>query len=757
MHQLHWYDHFDFIFFVFWRLQHAVQSDCFDFCPVSNLPPAIQEVTTPFTLELSVSGMIPGSEYWNFTELLSEHKFILSFGTHKPVVANSIEDHDNVLTKHSNGNLTADPVRRLAFSIKNGNGLQTPPCEVKRNGLNDAYSTFNLTSTAPNGLKWVEIGSDKPKVGTEIVNEPLALALQYKTQFTRAEFDKFGVSQLNQDSYIQGKAGDRRYFRPAEAEPKQPNQKLHGMWQGTCNPRVPARSWNCNVNLNVKEDSGAFEMMISGCGGFGITNFAQGVLVEQSKEGFPWELGWIAPDIQRLSSKRYKNVLVHYGSGVPAGTTAGWISFASLFYDEDCDTYGCTDIRPNSIILNIFRPGESDDIFPSEVVVYASQQTKYPCQVLTLTRVMDADLEVRSPKTSAFLNALKLRFRYLDLYREFNSSLHEIKNRIRSKIGGEACDRAMIPFFDAEASILTSPPTISSDACLSPCFAEMNRSFSEFAATGVELWRQFLDVHSSSTSGLADVDAEDFQVNKEEYNNLKRFFQARVLHVAEFLARSALACTGNYKSITCIEYSSNFVKNICRNRFDSPRHAADMSSLSLNPKTAGTCEEMCANDIEDIIVNGHCCSATFEAVQRHWADFVVPGRKTLEIDFSVYRCLYSALTPSAGNNNSRAGHCANSTPEIVTAKHPAQGTPEVGCGASLAGGQSLKCAFDGCVKYSVPPLCCNRLQVFADLFLWHVDLKGHDRSALEQISCPCCCAVQEQRCARIRGRMLLHL
>ncbi len=738
-----------------------MQSDFLDLCPVANPPPAIQEITTPFSLELSVSGMIPGSKYWNFTELLSEHKFILNFSTHKPSVANrglSIEDLDNGnLTKNANGNLTkntsraVDPVRRLAFSIKNGNGLQAPPCEVQRNGLNDAYSTFHLTSTAPNGLQWVEIGSVKPEVGTEIVNEPLALALQYKTQFTRAEFDKFGVSQLNQDSYIQGKAGD--YFRPTKAES---NQKLHGMWQGTCNPRVPARSWNCNANLNVKEHSGAFEMMISGCGGFGITNFAQGVLLEQSKEAFPWYLGWVGPGIQSSSSKRYKNVLVHYGSGVPAATSAGWISFATLFYDEDCDASGCTDTRPNSIILNVFKPGESDK-FPSEVVAYASEQTEYPCQVMTLTRVMDADVEVRSPKTSAFLNALQLRFRYLDLYREFNSSLHEIKNRIRSKIGGEACDKAMIPFFDAEASILTSPPTISSDACLSPCFAEMNRSFSEFADTGVNLWRQFLEVHSSSTSGLVVVDEKDFEVNKEEYHNLKRFFQARVLHVAEFLARSALACTGNYKTATCIQYASKFVKNTCRNRVDSPRHVADMSSLSLNPKTAGTCPDMCANDIEDIIVNGHCCSATFEAVQRQWADFVVPGRQTLEIDFSVYRCLYSASLPSTGNKDSRAGHCTDSTPEIVTAKHPAQGTPQVGCGASLAGGQSLECAFDGCVKYAVPPLCCNRLQVFANLFLWHVDPKGRDRSEHEQISCPCCCAVQEQRCARIRGRMLLHL
>jgi len=694
--------------------------------------------------------MVPGSKYWNFTELLSEHKFVLNFSAHEPPVSKSSDKVTNVVSASGNYTLNitreVDPVRRLALSIKNGNGLQSPPpCEINRNGLNDAYSTLHLTSTAPDGLQWVDIGSVRPEVGTEIVNEALASALPHKSQFTRAEYDEFGVSQLFPNSYVQSKPGHGRYFRPVAAETLQPNQKLHGMWQGTCNPRIPARSWNCDVNLNVKEHSGSFELIISGCGGFEITNFATGVMVELSKEGVPWKE-------QGRTSKMYKNVLVNYGFGVPTGTTQGWTSFASVWWDQACDASRCTDTRPNSITLNIFRPGESTR-FPSELVTFSSQQLVYPCQVLTLTRLNDDNLQVRSLKSSAFTNMLQQRFRRLELYREFNSSLHEIKNLIlRSRIGGEGCNNAMNTFFDSEASVLDSPPTISPDACLSPCFAEMNRSLSEFAAKGVQLWRQFLDLEPSLTSGLANADQEDFEVSNSEYHDLKRFFAARVLHVAEFLARSALTCTGNYQAITCLQYASTIVRPKCRNKLDSARHAADMSLLSLDPANggpAGTCALVCKSDIEDIIVSGHCCAARFESEQQRWADFVLPGRRALEIDFSVYRCLYSSSSRSSeiGSSQSVLGEerCSNAMPEIVTAKHPAKRDR---CDDSLSGGQSLQCAFDVCVDYAVPPQCCNKIEVFADLFLGYVDIcEGAIEVYLDCVSLFLLCSVRTMACS----------
>ena len=62
------------------------------------------------------------------------------------------------------------------------------------------------------GLTWREIGSKKPKTGTEIYNQPLAAALQQKFEFSPEELCEFQVYELCFNSYI--KVGDK-YFRPA--------------------------------------------------------------------------------------------------------------------------------------------------------------------------------------------------------------------------------------------------------------------------------------------------------------------------------------------------------------------------------------------------------------------------------------------------------------------------------------------------------------------------------------------------------------
>jgi len=62
------------------------------------------------------------------------------------------------------------------------------------------------------GLKWEGVGSDKPKTGTEIQNAALAKALQTRFEFTRADIDRFGVSNLSYNCYIKV---DGKYFKPA--------------------------------------------------------------------------------------------------------------------------------------------------------------------------------------------------------------------------------------------------------------------------------------------------------------------------------------------------------------------------------------------------------------------------------------------------------------------------------------------------------------------------------------------------------------
>ena len=62
------------------------------------------------------------------------------------------------------------------------------------------------------GLKWERIWSKKQLTGTEISNDALASGLEEKTEFSRKEWEEFGVSNLTHQSYI--KAGDK-YFKPA--------------------------------------------------------------------------------------------------------------------------------------------------------------------------------------------------------------------------------------------------------------------------------------------------------------------------------------------------------------------------------------------------------------------------------------------------------------------------------------------------------------------------------------------------------------
>jgi hypothetical protein len=86
------------------------------------------------------------------------------------------------------------------------------------------YSTKDGSGSL--GLKWVEVNSP---VGTEIHNRQLATALKQKTQFTKAEFEHFGVEYLVQDSYILVETEDpdrdtsytprATFFKPAVERP----------------------------------------------------------------------------------------------------------------------------------------------------------------------------------------------------------------------------------------------------------------------------------------------------------------------------------------------------------------------------------------------------------------------------------------------------------------------------------------------------------------------------------------------------------
>lgn len=76
------------------------------------------------------------------------------------------------------------------------------------------------------GLKWRNIGSNKPSTGTLLRNSDLASGLASMTEFTPDEWeftqdawDKFGITGLRTDHYIES---NKSYFRPAEPLHKSP-------------------------------------------------------------------------------------------------------------------------------------------------------------------------------------------------------------------------------------------------------------------------------------------------------------------------------------------------------------------------------------------------------------------------------------------------------------------------------------------------------------------------------------------------------
>jgi hypothetical protein len=76
---------------------------------------------------------------------------------------------------------------------------------------------FVMNPPSAPGLKWKDVGSEKPSTGTEIENELLAAALQKQVEFKREEWKKIHAGKLSSDSYI--KSGDR-YFKPTASELK---------------------------------------------------------------------------------------------------------------------------------------------------------------------------------------------------------------------------------------------------------------------------------------------------------------------------------------------------------------------------------------------------------------------------------------------------------------------------------------------------------------------------------------------------------
>ena len=85
--------------------------------------------------------------------------------------------------------------------------------------------TAVLDMAAPDrdsGLEWIDMGSEVPMDGSPLEHPALAQALAKQTQFTRKEWEAFGISKLRMDHFI---VSGNSCFRPAN-----PRRSCPSLW-----------------------------------------------------------------------------------------------------------------------------------------------------------------------------------------------------------------------------------------------------------------------------------------------------------------------------------------------------------------------------------------------------------------------------------------------------------------------------------------------------------------------------------------------
>jgi len=334
----------------------------------------------------------------------------------------------------------------------------------------------------------------------------------------------------------------------------------------------------------------------------------------------------------------------------------------------------------------------------------------YPCQVLKLELVGDHssdELRVPAPGSTSLLASLSRRFRFRDFYLQFNSSLNHVLNNHYYKHAH--CAGSMETFMTSEASAVDAS-SLDSEDCKSPCMPSLNQSLSNLVETNGRLWREFL----AAAPGDEAPESE-----RAEYGVVKNFFAARVLFVAEFLARVSLTCTANYLGLSCnwVFGMRPHVKQCSAlSSSHSPGQALEVfgSWLSFRVGTGDGCRAECNAEVQAFVYESQCCSQRIENAQRIWAAFVLPFQKDLVLDVSTYKCVYrrAALSPTSSLSITTQ-NCSQRKADLVALHVPESMSEKCESKTSGAGVISLQCALPACSLAPALELgeaCCNPLQ-----------------------------------------------
>jgi len=214
-------------------------------------------------------------------------------GGMKPIVA--LLKSESITAQASAAKVLADMTRT---------SLTNQAVAVHEGGIALLVTLLRTGLNAPTGYKWVQVGSQKPELGSELIHKALSKALEEKVDFSRDELDKLKLHGLPQSSFI--KAGES-YYRPADKNAQA--EAAGALWSlatGLATTQAAVAEAGAIVPLVqlLSVDDTACQIKASGA----LAALANGSLTNQN--GIR-DAGGVGPLVGMLDAQRLRTVQAH--------------------------------------------------------------------------------------------------------------------------------------------------------------------------------------------------------------------------------------------------------------------------------------------------------------------------------------------------------------------------------------------------------------------------------------------------------------
>jgi vacuolar protein 8 len=214
-------------------------------------------------------------------------------GGMKPIVA--LLKSESITAQASAAKVLADMTRT---------SLTNQAVAVHEGGIALLVTLLRTGLNAPTGYKWVQVGSQKPELGSELIHKALSKALEEKVDFSRDELDKLKLHGLPQSSFI--KVGES-YYRPADKNAQA--EAAGALWSlatGLATTQAAVAEAGAIVPLVqlLSVDDTACQIKASGA----LAALANGSLTNQN--GIR-DAGGVGPLVGMLDAQRLRTVQAH--------------------------------------------------------------------------------------------------------------------------------------------------------------------------------------------------------------------------------------------------------------------------------------------------------------------------------------------------------------------------------------------------------------------------------------------------------------